>query len=73
VQDDVPTGRSEIESTLTSGNSLIMRTHHTEMDYQSERDLSQPTMVVESHREGLRLAQSRQDTSKITERAERGA
>jgi hypothetical protein len=70
VQDNIPAGPGEFESTLASGDSLIMRTHSTEMDYQRERDLSQPTMVVESHREGLRLAQSRQDTPIITERTE---
>src|SRR5262245_21226851 len=40
------------------------------MDHQSERDLSQPTMVVESHREGFRLTQSRQAPRILTERAE---
>jgi hypothetical protein len=40
------------------------------MDDQSERDLSQPPMVVESHREGFSLMQSRQATRIITERAE---
>ena len=37
------------------------------------RDLSQPTRVVEGRREGLGLAQIRQDTPKIAERPERRA
>jgi hypothetical protein len=73
VQDNIPAGPGEFESTLASRDSLIMRTHSTEMDYQRERDLSQPTMVVESRREGFSLAQSRQDTPMIAERAERRA
>ena len=70
MQDDIPPGRSEFESTLASGDRLIMRTHNNEMDYQRERDLSQPMVVVESHREGFSLAQSHQDTPRIAEWAE---
>ena len=37
------------------------------------RDLSQPTRVVEGRREGLGLAQIRQDTPKVARRQERRA
>ena len=40
---------------------------------QKERDLSQPTRVIEGRREGLGLAQIRQDTPKVARRKERRA
>jgi hypothetical protein len=43
------------------------------MDRQKERDLCQPTRVVEGCREGLGLAQQRQDTPKVARRQERRA
>jgi hypothetical protein len=73
VQDGIPAGRSQREGALTGGDGLVIRAHEAEMDCQKERDLSQPTRIVEGHREGLGLAQSRQDTPKIAERAERRA
>jgi hypothetical protein len=59
LQDDIHTGRGECEGTLGEGNGLVMRAHEVEMDCQKAGDLRQPTRVVESHREGLGLAQTR--------------
>ena len=73
VQDDLPAGRGEREGTLGSGDGLVMRAPGVEMDCQKERDLSQPTRVVEGRRKGLGLAQSRQDTPRVTRRKERRA
>jgi hypothetical protein len=71
--DDIPAGQSRRKGALGGSNGLVMRTHEGAMDCQMEQDLSQPTMVVESRREGFSLAQSNQDTAKIAERAERRA
>jgi len=54
VQDDIAAGRGEFESTLPAAISLIAHLSYGN-DYQRERDLSQPTLVVESH-EGFSLA-----------------
>ena len=73
VQDDVPVGCSEREGTLGGGDGLVIRTHVAEMDGQKARDVSQPTMIVEGHSQGLGLAQSRQDTLRVARRQERRA
>ena len=61
LQDDLPAGRGEREGALAGGDGLVMRPTSVEMERQKARDLSQPTRVVEGRREGLGLAQSRQD------------
>ena len=47
VQDDLPTGRSEREGALGGGDGLVINAHEVEMERESDRDLSQPTRVVE--------------------------
>src|SRR5262245_50434854 len=71
--DDVPTGRGEHQGTLGGGNGLIIRGHDVEMGCQKNRNLSQPTRVVEGRRKSLGLAQTRQDTPQVTRRLERRA
>ena len=75
VQDDLPAGRGERKGALGSGDGLVIRAPEGEMDGQKDRDLSQPTRVVEGRREGLGLAQIRQDTPRVARRrsAERRA
>src|SRR6266446_5918555 len=71
VQDDIPTGCGQRESTLGGGDGLVIRTHGGEIGKQSKRDLCQPTRAVEGLSEGLGLTQSRQATSKVARRSER--
>ena len=61
--DDPPASRGEREGTLGGGDSLVIHTRGVEVARQKERDLSQSTRVVKGCREGLGLAQKRQDTS----------
>src|SRR2546422_11101448 len=69
VQDDVPASRGEREGALGGGDGLVIRAHGVEMGCQKARDLSQPTLVVEGCREDLSLAQTRQNTPRVAERA----
>ena len=73
VQDALPTGGGERQGALAGGDGLVIRAHGAEMDGQKDRDLSQPTRVVEGRCEGLGLAQIRQDTPKVARRQERRA
>src|SRR4030095_13355619 len=57
MQDDLPTGRGEREGALGGSDGLVIRAHEVAMERESDRDLSQPTRVVEGYREGLGLAQ----------------
>jgi hypothetical protein len=52
---DIPTGGGECEGTLGGGDDLVMRAHVAEMACQSDRDLCEPTRVIEGHRQGLGL------------------
>ena len=72
VQDNIPTGRGERQGTLGGGDGLVIARPATEMDCQKDRDLSQPTRVIEGLRKGFGLAQGRQDTPKVA-RADRSA
>ena len=56
---------------MRGGDGLVIRTHIAELDGQKARDVSQPTMIVESHSQGLSLAQSRQDTLSVARWQER--
>jgi len=67
----VPVGYGECEGTLRGGDGLVIRTHTAELDGQKARDMSQPTMIVEGHSEGLGLAQSRQDSLSVARWQER--
>src|SRR5437764_15350129 len=69
--DDVPTNRGERQGALGGGDGLVIRAHDVEMGCQKNRNLSQPTRVVEGRRESLGLAQTRQDTPKVARRLER--
>ena len=53
LEDNLPTGRSERQGALAGGDGLVMRAHDIEMVAQKERDLSEPTRVVEDRSEGL--------------------
>src|SRR5215831_17577351 len=66
VQDAIPASRGERQGTLAGGDGLVIHTTVAEMVRQKDRDLSQPTRVVKGRREGLGLAQSRQDTARVT-------
>jgi hypothetical protein len=71
VQDDLPAGRGKRQGALGGGDGLVIRAHEAEMDRQRERDLCQPTRIVEGRREGLGLAQIRQAPPKGAQRKER--
>src|SRR5439155_20207966 len=73
LQDGLPAGRGERESTLGRGDGLVIRAHKVAMDGEIDRDLAQPTRVVEGHREGFGLAQISHSTPKVTKRSERRA
>ena len=73
VQDDIPAGRGERQGALAGGDGLVIRAHVAEMACQKDRDLSQPTRVVEGLSEGLGLAQIRQDAPQVARRMERRA
>ena len=65
LQDDFPTGRAEHESALGGGDGLVICSPEEKIVGQKERDLSQPTRVIEGLCEGLRLTQVRQDTPQV--------
>jgi hypothetical protein len=71
VQDTIPAGRGEREGALGGRDGMVMCAHEEEMDAQKDRDLSQPTLIVQGRGEGLRLAQTCQDAPMITRRNER--
>jgi hypothetical protein len=71
LQDDLPTGRSEYEGTLAGGNGLVIRAYEIVMESQSDRDLAQPTRVVEGCGQGLGLAQIGHNASHEASRVER--
>src|SRR5262249_56167026 len=59
-KDDILTSRGEREGTLGGHHGLAIRTHVEEIVCQRDRDLCQPTWVVEGRCEGLRLTQRRE-------------
>ena len=71
VQDGIPASRSERESTLARGDGLVICAHEIAVDCQRDRDLSEPTRVVEGLGDGPSLAQTRQDTPRVAKRSER--
>ena len=73
VQDDIPAGRGERKGALGGGDGLVICPHEAEIDRQRDRDLSQPTRVVEGHCEGFGLAQNRQETPQVAGQLERRA
>src|ERR1043166_7509682 len=73
LQDDFPAGRGEHEGALGGSDGLVIRPPEKKIVGQKERDLSQPTRVIEGLREGLRFTQVRQDTLQVACRQERRA
>ena len=53
----IPTGRPKCNGTLAGGDDLVVQAPEEEILCQHDTDPSQPTRVVEGHREGLGLAQ----------------
>jgi hypothetical protein len=70
LQDNIPTNHGEHEGTLGGGDGLVIRAHEAERGRHMDRDLSQPTRVIEGCSKGLGLPQSRQDTPRVTRRKE---
>jgi hypothetical protein len=71
LEDNLPTGDGERQGALAGGDGLVMRAHDIEVVCQKERDLSEPTRVIEGRREGFGLAQQCQDTAKVARWHER--
>jgi hypothetical protein len=71
VQADLPTRRGEREGTLGGGNGLVIRAPGVKIVCQRDRDLCQPTWVVEGRREGLSLTQRHQDAPPVAKWTER--
>src|SRR4029453_2498114 len=53
LKDDFPTGRGEHEGALGGGDGLVIRPPEEKIVGQKERDLSQPTGIIEGLRESL--------------------
>ena len=60
-------------SPLADGDGLVVLAHEVAMDGQKDRDLCQPTRVVEGCRQGRGLVQIGQDTPEVVRRKERRA
>src|SRR5215831_19886903 len=71
--DDIPPSLRNRQGAVGSGDGLVMCAYEVEMDCLKDRDLLQSTRVVEGLREGLSLAEGRQITPHIADRAERRA
>jgi hypothetical protein len=59
LHEAIPTGRGEHEGTLGGDNGLVIRAPVEAIVCQRDRDLCQPTWVVEGHCESLSLTQRR--------------
>src|SRR5262249_2097529 len=55
--DEIPAGSGERQGALGGGDGLVIRALYAEIVGQKERNLSQPTRVVEGLGQGLGLAQ----------------
>ena len=70
---DAPHWPWRVRGALGGGDGLVIRAHEAEMLVTERARPGQATRVVEGFREGLGLAQIRQDTPQVARRPERRA
>src|SRR5262245_50293315 len=73
LQVNISAGRGEHKTTLTGGGGLVICVPEVEIGCLKDRDLSQPSRVVQGHCQGLSLTQNCQNTSQVARRQECGA
>jgi hypothetical protein len=68
VQANLPTRRGKREGTLGGSNGLVLRAPTEKIVCQRDRDLCQPTCIVEGGCEGLSLTQRCEDAPPVAQR-----